>query len=372
MNINQPIKFLDLSLLHQEISQELELACAKVIRSGHYIMGPELACFEAEFARYCEVDHCIGVANGLEALHLLLMAYGIGPGDEVIVPSNTFIATWLAVSQCGAVPVALEPDEDSFNLSAANLAAKITPNTRAIIPVHLYGQPAEMDDIISLAQQHRLIVIEDAAQAQGARYRGRRVGALGHAAATSFYPGKNLGALGDGGAVLTNDAAVADRVRLLRNYGSIHKYQHEVIGLNSRLDEIQAAMLRVKLRHLDAWNVRRQEVASLYERLLNNPAVRKPTKLPHVEHVWHLYVIRTRYRDALQAHLGQLGVQCLIHYPTPPHKQACYPGYVNENHPVAQAMSEEVLSLPMSPFLTEQEIQRIANYVNAFDPGGVV
>ena len=234
------VKFLDLERLHRDISAELEQACSTVIRSGHYIMGPELEAFELEFAQYCGVDHCLGVANGLDALRLLLMAYGIGPGDEVLVPSNTFIATWLAVSQCGATPVGVEPSSGLFNMCPSELAQKITPRTRAIIPVHLYGQTAEMDAIMAVANQHGLIVIEDAAQSQGATYHGRRSGSLGHAAATSFYPGKNLGALGDAGAVLTSDAHIAARVRMLRNYGSAVKYQHDWVGLNSRLDEIPA------------------------------------------------------------------------------------------------------------------------------------
>lgn len=368
MNSNQTVKFLDLGFLHQDIGGEIEEACARVIRSGHYIMGPELAAFESEFAEYCEVEHCVGVGNGLEALHLLLMAYGIGPGDEVLVPSNTFIATWLAVSQCGATPVAVEPNEGSFNLSGHGIADKISPRTKAIIPVHLYGQPAEMDEIMQIANQHGLVVIEDAAQAQGARYKGKKVGALGHAAATSFYPGKNLGALGDGGAVMTNDSVIADRVRLLRNYGSAQKYRHDVQGVNSRLDEIQAAILRVKLQHLDRWNLRREFLANLYDELLENPCIQKPKKSAHVNHVWHLYVIRTLYRDSLQSHLTRQGIQSLIHYPIPPHRQTCYEAYADEYLPIATSMSEQVLSLPMSPVLTEQEIRLVADCVNSFVP----
>lgn len=368
MNSNQTIKFLDLGLLHQDTIPEIEEACSRVIRSGHYIMGPELAAFESEFAKYCEVDYCIGVGNGLEALHLLLMAYGIGPGDEVLVPSNTFIATWLAVSQCGATPVAVEPDDGSFNLSGHGIADKISPRTKAIIPVHLYGQPAEMDGIMEIANQYGLIVIEDAAQAQGARYKGKKVGALGHAAATSFYPGKNLGALGDGGAVMTNDSVIADRVRLLRNYGSAQKYRHDIQGVNSRLDEIQAAILRVKLRHLDRWNHRREFLANLYDELLENSCIQKPKKSAHIDHVWHLYVIRTAYRDSLQSHLARHGIQSLIHYPIPPHQQTCYAAYADEYLPIAESMSEQVLSLPMSPVLTEQEIRLVADCVNSFVP----
>ena len=258
------VPFLDLGRLHQSIRAPLDAAYHRVMDSGWFIMGPELEAFEAEFAQYCEVKHCIGVGNGLEALHLLLRAYGIGPGDEVIVPSNTFIATWLAVTQCGATPVPVEPDVNTHNIDPALIAAAITPRTRAIMPVHLYGQPADMDPINEIAAKHGLIVIEDAAQAQGARYKGRRTGSLGHAAGTSFYPGKNLGALGDGGAVLTSDDAIADKVRQLRNYGSKIKYQHDLAGYNSRLDEMQAAFLRVKLTVLDDWNALRSEIADQY------------------------------------------------------------------------------------------------------------
>jgi dTDP-4-amino-4,6-dideoxygalactose transaminase len=335
--------------------------------SGWFIMGPELAAFESEFAAYSEVKHCIGVGNGLEALHLLLRAYGIGPGDEVIVPSNTFIATWLAVSQCGATPVPVEADVKTHNLNHAGIAAAITPRTRAIIPVHLYGQPADMDPINELASKHGLIVIEDAAQAQGARYKGRRVGSLGHAAGTSFYPGKNLGALGDGGAVLTNDDAIADKVRRLRNYGSTVKYQHELAGYNSRLDELQSAFLSEKLKVLDKWNAKRREIAATYSSLLDACDCVLPFVPEFAEPVWHLYVIRSKQRDALKAHLEQQGISTVIHYPTPPHQQACYPYYGNHALPVAEMLAGEVLSLPMSPDLREDEIDRVCKAVRGFD-----
>ena len=353
------VPFLDLGRLHQPIRTQLDAAYRRVMDSGWFIMGPELAAFESEFAAYSEVKHCIGVGNGLDALHLLLRAYGIGPGDEVIVPSNTFIATWLAVSQCGATPVPVEPDVKTHNIDPALIAAAITPRTRAIMPVHLYGQPVDMDPINTLASQHELIVIEDAAQAQGARYKGRRVGSLSHAAGTSFYPGKNLGALGDGGAVLTNDDAIADKVRRLRNYGSSVKYQHELAGYNTRLDELQAAFLREKLKVLDEWNAKRREIAATYASLLDSCSCVLPFIPEYAEPVWHLYVIRSKQRDALKAHLDRNGVSTVIHYPIPPHRQVCYSQYRSHTLPVAEMLAGEVLSLPMSPDLQEDEIERV-------------
>jgi dTDP-4-amino-4,6-dideoxygalactose transaminase len=361
------VPFLDLGRLHQPIRTELDAAYKRVMDSNWFIMGPELAAFESEFAAYSEVKHCIGVGNGLEALHLLLRAYGIGPGDEVIVPSNTFIATWLAVSQCGAKPVPVEPDVKTHNIDPALVAAAITPCTRAIMPVHLYGQPADMDPINELAVKHGLIVIEDAAQAQGARYKGRRAGSLGHAAGTSFYPGKNLGALGDGGAVLTNDDAIAEKVKLLSNYGSKIKYQHDLAGYNSRLDELQAAFLREKLRVLDEWNAKRREIAGIYSSLLDGFDCVLPFVPEFAEPVWHLYVIRSNQRDALKAHLEQQGISTIIHYPIPPHHQACYPQHDSYSQPVAEMLAREILSLPMSPDLREDEIERVCKVVRGFD-----
>jgi dTDP-4-amino-4,6-dideoxygalactose transaminase len=360
------VPFLDLGRLHQSIRAPLDAAYHRVMDSGWFIMGPELEAFETEFAQYCEVKHCIGVGNGLEALHLLLRAYGIGPGDEVIVPSNTFIATWLAVTQCGAIPMPVEPDVNTHNIDPALIAAAITPRTRAIMPVHLYGQPADMDTINEIAAKHGLIVIEDAAQAQGARYKGRRAGSLSHAAGTSFYPGKNLGALGDGGAVLTSDDAIADKVRQLRNYGSKIKYQHDLAGYNSRLDEMQAAFLRVKLAVLDDWNARRREIADQYSSLLGTSGIALPYVPGYAEPVWHLYVIRSKQRDALKAHLEQQGVSTVIHYPIPPHRQACYQDFKGCNWPVAEALAEEVLSLPMFSALDATEVEHVAAAVGGF------
>lgn len=361
------IPFLDLNRQHRPIASDLEAAMSGVLSSGWFIQGTQLEAFESEFAAYCQVEHCVGVGNGLDAIVLLLRAYGVGPGDEVIVPTNTFIATWLAVTAVGATPVGVEPDEATHNINPALIEAHLTPRTRCIIPVHLYGQPADMDPIMALAQRHGLIVIEDNAQAQGALYKGRPTGSLGHAAATSFYPGKNLGALGDGGAVVTRDAAIARKVRTLRNYGSEKKYEHLVMGCNSRLDELQAAVLRVKLPHLEQWNTERRRLAARYDAILPREAITLPHRPDWSAPVWHLYVIRSRQRDALQAHLLKAGVQTVIHYPIPPHQQACYaPSMPNASHPLAEQLSKEVLSLPMYPGLTEAEQLRVAEAIASF------
>ncbi len=361
------VPFFDLGRLHQTIREPLDSAYRRVVDSGWFIMGPELEAFEAEFARYCEVKHCVGVGNGLEALHLLLRAYDIGPGDEVIVPSNTFIATWLAVTECGAIPVPVEPDINTHNIDPALISSVITSRTRAILPVHLYGLPADMDAINALADKHGLVVIEDAAQAQGARYKGRRAGSLGHAAATSFYPGKNLGALGDGGAVLTNDDAIAEKVKQLRNYGSKVKYQHDITGYNSRLDEMQAAFLRVKLAVLDEWNLRRREIASEYSKHLAGACVGLPFVPDYAEPVWHQYVIRSKQRDALQDYLKLQGVSTVVHYPIPPHRQACYQGDQKYDLPISEMLAAEVLSLPISPVINDNDVKIVSESVITFE-----
>jgi dTDP-4-amino-4,6-dideoxygalactose transaminase len=366
MSVNETVSFLDLATLHLSIRPQLDAAYTRVMDSGWFIAGPELDAFESEFARYCDVEHCVGVGNGLDAIHLLLRACGIGPGDEVLVPSNTFIATWLAVTQCGATPVPVEPLVATHNIDPALLEAHITTKTRAIIPVHLYGQPADMDPINAVAEKHNLVVIEDAAQAQGARYKGRRVGSLGHAAATSFYPGKNLGALGDGGAVLTSDAHIAKKIRQLRNYGSEVKYQHQVQGYNSRLDEMQAAFLRVKLSTLDACNDRRRQIASTYNTCIMNSHVSTPMTPDFAEPVWHLYVLRTFKRNQLRDAMQALGVGTVIHYPIPPHLQPCYKEFAQSDLPLATLLANEVLSLPMSPAMTDAQVARVVDVVNAF------
>lgn len=349
------IPFLDLKPQYQELQPELDAAHRRVMESGWYVLGPEVEAFEQEFAAYCGSKHCVGVGNGLEALHLVLRAWGIGPGDEVIVPSNTYIATWLAVTYAGATPIPVEPDPATCNIDPTRIAAAITPRTRAILPVHLYGQPAEMDPILELARRHGLKVLEDAAQGHGARYKGRRTGSLGDAAGFSFYPGKNLGAYGDGGAVTTDDPDLAKQLRILRNYGSQQKYYNEVPGYNSRLDELQAAFLRVKLTRLDEWNASRRQVADWYLQTL--PTSFPDLVLPQVpawaESCWHLFVVQTPARQQFQQCLQAQGVGTLIHYPVPPHLQQAYqgPNLRPGDYPLAERMAEQVLSLPMWPQL---------------------
>ncbi len=363
------IPFLDLQAAYLELQEELDAACRRVLSSGWYILGQEVEAFEGEFAAYCGARHCIGVSNGLDALELILRGYGIGAGDEVIVPANTFIATWLAVSRAGAVPVPVEPDERTHTIQAEQVAAAISPRTRAVMPVHLYGQPAEMQPICELARTHGLKVIEDAAQAHGARYRGKRCGSLGDAAGFSFYPGKNLGALGDAGAVVTDDADLAERVRRLRSYGSAVKYRHETVGFNARLDALQAAMLRVKLSRLEDWNQRRRQLAIRYREALPPSS---SLVLPHagegVEHVWHLFVIRHPRRDDLQRHLSAAGVETLIHYPIPPHCSGAYAdrGFKSGDFPVTERVSSTALSLPMGPHLTFAMQERVVEAVASF------
>lgn len=362
------IPFLDMKSPYRELQTELDAAYHRVMTSGWYILGEEVEAFEQEFAAYVGVQHCIGVGNGLDALHLILRAYGIGPGDEVIVPANTYIATWLAVSYAGATPVPVEPVERTYNIDPTLIEAAITPRTRAIIAVHLYGQTADMDLINEIARRYGLKVIEDAAQAHGARYKGRRAGSLGDAAGWSFYPGKNLGAFGDAGAVTTDDDDLARRVRSLRNYGSQVKYYNEVKGFNSRLDPLQAAVLRVKLAHLDAWNQRRTVIAARYLEALAD----LPLTLPHVpawaEPVWHLFVVRYPERDRLQRYLADRGIGTLIHYPVPPHLQNAYAemGLSEGTFPVTETIHREVLSLPMGPHLSEGERTAVVAAVRTF------
>lgn len=355
------IPFLDLKAPYLELKQELDEAIARVVSSGWFIGGPEVDQFEAEYATYCGANHAVGVANGLDALHLALRAMDVGQGDEVIVPSNTYIATWLAVSQCGATPVPVEPDARTYNIDPAHIEAAITPRTKVILPVHLYGQPADMDPILTIARRHGLRVLEDGAQAHGARYKGHRLGAHGDAVAWSFYPGKNLGAMGDGGAVTTNDAQLADRIRVLRNYGSRVKYVNEVQGYNSRLDPLQAAILRVKLMHLDAWNARRSAIAARYQQGLTGCGLTLPHTPDWAEPVWHLYVVQLPRRDALQKSLTEVDVGTLIHYPIPPHLQAAFAnlGLGKGAFPITERIHNEVLSLPISPSMTLEQAGQV-------------
>lgn len=359
------VPFIDIAAASKELATELEAAIDSVVASGRYLLGPQLNAFEDEFAHYVGAEHCVGVGSGLDALTLSLLAAGIGPGDEVIVPSNTFIATWLAVSQVGAKPVPVEPRMETYNLHPDRISAAVTLHTRAIIPVHLYGQPAEIDEINRTASDHGLVVIEDAAQAHGARYRGRMVGSSGNTAAWSFYPAKNLGAFGDGGAVTTNDAEIAARIRLLRNYGSSVKYVHEMKGVNSRLDEIQSAVLRVKLRKLDEWNDRRRAIARLYLEGLSGANLVLPKVAGQAEPAWHLFVIRVERRERLMSALAELGIDCLIHYPLAPHLQGAYEdlGLGLGSYPIAEQMQGEVVSLPMGPHLHLDEARVVVEAI---------
>lgn len=353
------VPFLDIKAAYLELKDELDAAYSRVMESGWYVLGKESDAFEEEFAAYCETKYCVGVANGLEALHLILRAYGIGPGDEVIVPANTFIASWLAISYAGATPVPVEPDAQTYNINPDLIEAKITRRTRAIMAVHLYGQPADMERINSIAGEHGLKVIEDAAQAHGARYKRKRAGSLGDAAGFSFYPGKNMGAFGDGGAVTTDDEVLAEKIRTLRNYGSRVKYENEVRGFNSRLDELQAALLRVKLRKLDDWNARRREIAKQYfEGLSNVDGLGLPYVPDWAEPVWHLFVVRHAERDRFQSFLQGKGIGTLIHYPIPPHLSEAYAdcGWKPGDYPLAEQLAAEVMSLPMGPHMNEDKV----------------
>ncbi|MCX7780189.1 MAG: DegT/DnrJ/EryC1/StrS family aminotransferase [Negativicutes bacterium] len=358
------IPFLDLKAAYLELKEELDAALSRVMNSGSFILGTEGEAFEREFAAYCGVRHCIGVGNGMDALTLVLKAWGIGPGDEVIVPANTFIATWLAVSHTGASVVAVDPDERTYNMNPEKVEAAVTKRTKAIIPVHLYGQPADMKPINAIARKYRIKVLEDAAQAHGALYEGKRTGGLGDAAGFSFYPGKNLGAFGDAGAITTNDDCLAQRLRALRNYGSHVKYVHEIIGYNSRLDEMQAALLRVRLKHLDAWNARRIELARIYCRELADTALVLPYVPAWAQPVWHLFVVRCKSRDSLQRKLAEKGIAALIHYPIPPHLQHAYNSILPPNDSAcSEKLADELLSLPIGPHLREDEVYAVISAI---------
>ncbi|XZG70786.1 DegT/DnrJ/EryC1/StrS family aminotransferase [Chitinibacteraceae bacterium HSL-7] len=359
------VPFLDLKSINMMYEKELKAAFSKVLTSGWYVLGEELKQFEGAFANYCGVGNAVGVSNGLDALHLILRAYGIGDGDEVIVPSNTYIATWLAVTYAGATPVPVEPDLGTYNIDPSRIELAITARTKAILPVHLYGLPAEMDAIRDIAKRHGLKVIEDAAQAHGAVYKGCRVGNLGDAAGFSFYPGKNLGALGDAGAVTTNDALLAEKVRVLLNYGSRVKYHNEEQGYNCRLDELQAALLSVKLPYLDRDTARRIAIADTYLRELSSCDLVLPVVPEGCTPVWHVFVVRSERRDVLQLELSKRGIGCMIHYPVPPHLQPAYSalGYQKGDFPVSERIHEQVLSLPMGPTMTEQDVYAVIEAV---------
>ena len=374
------IPFLDLKKINAQYQTELKEACTRVIDSGWYVLGNEVVEFEREFATYCETEHCLGVANGLDALILILRAYielGVmQKGDEVIVPSNTYIASILAISENGLAPVLVEPDINTFNLDPTLIEQAITEKTKAILTVHLYGQVTGMDEINAIAKKHHLKVIEDCAQAHGALYKskeykgkehkGRKVGSLGDAAGFSFYPGKNLGALGDGGAVTTNDKQLANTIAALRNYGSHEKYRNQYKGMNSRLDEIQAAMLRVKLRFLNNEIVRRREIALMYHCSIKNDLVKLPFNSDKDNHVYHLFVLQVENREGLAHHLNKYGIESLIHYPIPPHKQLAYNDLSEMNFPVAEKIHNEVLSIPMDPTLSNEDVGTVIAAINDY------
>ena len=363
------VPFVSFKPMEQELQGELSASFQRVFSNSWYIEGKEDAAFEQAFADFCRVKHCIGTGNGLDALMLALKALGIGPGDEVLVPSNTFIATALAVTYTGATPVFTEPDIRTFNLDPQNIEGKITARTKAIMPVHLYGQPCDMDLILKLAEKYHLYVVEDCAQAHGATYKGRRVGSFGDAAGFSFYPGKNLGALGDAGAAVTNNDALAQKIRALGNYGSDYKYHHIYQGCNSRLDEMQAAFLAAKLPQLDRMNADRRRIARMYLDGIRNPKVILPYVMADVEPVWHIFAVRCRHRDALEKHLNEQGIGTNKHYPIPMHLQKCYAdlGIPQGALPVAEEISATELSLPMFYGMTDAEVRYVIDAVNTFE-----
>lgn len=359
------VPFVDLQAQHRPIQEELDLAVHRVMERGDFILGEDVARFEEEFAAYCGAKHAVGVGSGLAALELGLRALGVGPGDEVIVPSHTFIASAAAVTFAGAIAILVDVDPTTYCIDLEQVEAAVTPRTRAIIPVHLYGLPAEMDALLAIAERHGLAVVEDACQAHGASYKGRRTGSLGTIGAFSFYPSKNLGGIGDGGIVLTNDSQIAERVRAMRNCGQVVKNRHELPPFNHRLDTIQAAVLRVKLRHLDAWNLARRQSAALYADRLREAGVALPTESDGSTHVYHVYVVRSRRRDALQTHLRERDIGTGIHYPAPVHLQPFYAsdGYRQGQFPVAERLCSEVLSLPMFPGMSVEQVQYVAEQV---------
>ncbi len=364
------IPFGDLGLQYRALKVELDRAIQQVLDDGWFILGKNVSAFEQEFAAYCGTAHAIGVGNGTDALQLALMACGVGPGDEVITAPLSATFTALAISATGAIPRFVDIHADSFNLDPAKLRDAIGPRTVAVMPVHLYGQPADMEPVLAIAREHKLFVIEDAAQAHGARYQGRKAGTLGDVGCFSFYPSKNLGAFGDGGMLVTNNPELAERLRMLRNGGQKARYEHQLLGVNSRLDELQAAILRVKLTYLDKWNQQRRHIAALYTALLTDSAVEPPLEQPGIEHIYHLYVVRCRQRSALQEHLKQRGIETAVHYPTPIHLQPAYRGLNlrQGSFPVAERCAQEVLSLPIYPELSDAKVRQVVAAIREWNP----
>lgn len=360
------IKFLDLHKINERFRDEIDSRIKQVLDSGWYLLGNQDKEFEKNFAQYCGVKHCIGCANGLDALNLIIRAYGFGAGDEIIVPANTYIASILAISENGCTPVLVEPDINTYNINPDLIEEKITNKTKAILIVHLYGQAVQMEKIWALAKKYDLKIIEDSAQAHGAFYQGKRVGNLGDASGFSFYPGKNLGCMGDGGAVTTNDDELASKLRAIANYGSHKKYCNLYKGVNSRLDEIQAAILDVKLKHLDADNSRRREIAKYYRENIKNSKIVLPQAYDEKAHVWHVFVVRCENRESFQKYLEEKGIQTLIHYPTPPHKQDAYKEWNHLSYPITEKIHHEVMSLPISPVMTDEEVKKVVEAVNGY------
>ncbi|EFO9213904.1 DegT/DnrJ/EryC1/StrS family aminotransferase [Campylobacter lari] len=356
------INFLDLHKINARFEDEIKDKINEVINSGWYILGKQCVNFETNFAKYCGVKHCIGVANGLDALRIIIKAYEFSKDDEIIVPANTYIASILAITDNLCKPILIEPDINTYNINAKSIEEKITNKTKAIMVVHLYGQVCNMEPIYALAKKYNLKIIEDCAQAHGANFKGKKVGSLGDVAGFSFYPGKNLGALGDAGCIATNDDLLASKVRALANYGSHKKYENLYAGLNSRLDELQAGILDIKLKHLDSDNQKRKEIADFYIKNIKNENIILP-KID-IDHVWHLFVIRTKFRDKLQKYLNENNIQTIIHYPIPPHKQECYKDFNNLSLPITEQIHNEVLSLPISPVMTQDEIKKIVKVIN--------
>jgi len=362
------IPILELKTQYQQIKVEIDAALAEVFEASWFVLGKQGQMFEEEFAAWCGARFCVGCGSGTEAIHLALVAVGVQPGDEVITVPNTAVPTCSAISAAGATPVFVDVDPDTYTMDVAQVASKISPKTKAIVPVHLYGHPVDMDALLEVAQRHHVPVVDDAAQAHGAALRGRRIGSFGNATAWSFYPSKNLGAYGDGGAVTANDESLRDRLVRLRNYGEERRYYHTVKGFNSRLDEIQAAILRVKLRHLDEWNAARRRIAEFYLRHIVNPLITLPLEKPWARHCWHLFVVRTPQRDALRTHLQARGIGSQIHYPIPIHRQQAYAdlNLPEGSLPVAEQLANEVLSLPLYPEMTEEQAARVCEAVNEF------
>lgn len=360
------IKFLDLKKINNRYREEIDSRIKNILDKGWYLQGEENENFTKNFANFCGTKFALGVANGLDALNLIIKAYGFGNGDEIIVPANTYIATILAISENGCIPILVEPDIKTYNINPDSIEKKITTKTKAIMVVHLYGQAVQMEKIWKIAQKYNLKIIEDSAQAHGAIYQENRTGNLGDASGFSFYPGKNLGCIGDGGAVTTNDEELFNKIKAIANYGSDRKYHHIYKGVNSRLDEIQAAVLDIKLKHLDSDNNKRREISKYYRENIKNSKIILPETYDEKSHVWHIFAVRTQNRDEFQKYLTEKGIQTIIHYPTPPHKQGAYKEWNNLSFPITEEIHNTILSLPISPVMTNSEIEKVVEVVNEF------